>query len=58
VLLLVVGCVLVVAAVFPVFEMVRVPAQWEIGLVASKMVMLPVGAICLACAVGLRARVR
>jgi hypothetical protein len=58
IVLLVVGGLLLFTAAFPVFELVPVPDAWATGLVASKLVMLPVGAICLACAAGMRKRVR
>jgi hypothetical protein len=46
-LLLVIGCVLLFFAVFPVLAFVHVGEPWQTGLIASKLVMLPVGAICL-----------
>lgn len=57
-LLLVLGGALVCASIFPVFQMMRLPAQWEMGLIASKLVMLPLGVGFLACGAGLRARAR
>ena len=47
VLLLVTGCALLIFAVFPVLAFVHVGEPWQTALVASKLVMLPVGAICL-----------
>jgi hypothetical protein len=47
VLLLVTGCGLLFFAVFPVLAFVQVGEPWQTALVASKLVMLPVGAICL-----------
>jgi hypothetical protein len=46
-LLLVMGCVLLFLAVFPVLAFVQVGDAWETALMASKLLMLPVGAICL-----------
>ncbi len=54
VLLLVMGCVLVFVAGFPVFAIFPVGEPWQTALVASKLVMLPVGAICLLGAAGLQ----
>jgi len=47
VLLLVTGCALLFVAVFPVLALVQVGEPWQTALVALKLVMLPVGAICL-----------
>ncbi len=47
VLLLVTGCAMVFFAVFPVLAFVQLDEPWQTALVASKLLMLPVGAICL-----------
>jgi hypothetical protein len=47
VLLLVTGCALLFFAVFPVLAFVSLGEPWQTALIASKLVMLPVGAICL-----------
>jgi TRAP-type C4-dicarboxylate transport system permease small subunit len=46
-LLLVTGCLLLFLAVFPVLGFVQVGDAWETAFMASKLLMLPVGAICL-----------
>ena len=46
-LLLIIGCVLLFFAVFPVLAFIQVGEPWQTALVASKLIMLPVGAICL-----------
>ena len=46
-LLLVMGCVLLFLAVFPVLAFVHLEDVWQTAFVASKLLMLPVGAICL-----------
>jgi hypothetical protein len=53
-LLLVMGCALLFFAVFPVLAFVQVGEPLQTALVASKLVMLPVGAICLLGAANLR----
>jgi len=55
-LLLAVGIVLLAVGFLPVFAVVPVPEGWSTLLIASKLIMLPVGALCLMGAVGLRAR--
>jgi len=55
-LLLVVGIALLVVGFLPVFAVVPVPEGWSTLLIASKLIMLPIGALCLMGAVGLRAR--
>ncbi|MDE1162202.1 MAG: hypothetical protein PW792_09700 [Acidobacteriaceae bacterium] len=54
--LLVVGVILLSAAILPVLAMVRVPDTWDIAFTASKLLMLPLGAICLLAAAGIHAR--
>jgi hypothetical protein len=46
-LLLVTGCVLLFFAVFPVLAFVQVGEPWGTAFMASKLLMLPIGAICL-----------
>jgi hypothetical protein len=46
-LLLVMGCVLLFFAVFPILAFVHVGEPWATAFMASKLLMLPVGAICL-----------
>ena len=55
-LLLVIGFALMFAAVFPVLAFVQFEEPWQTGLMASKLLMLPVGAVCLLGAAGLKAR--
>jgi len=55
-LLLVVGIALLVVGFLPVFAVVSVPEGWSTLLIASKLIMLPIGAICLMGAAGLQAR--
>ncbi|QMV17715.1 hypothetical protein GOB94_02625 [Granulicella sp. 5B5] len=52
-MLLWVGGVLLFLSVFPVMAVVSL-GQWETAFVASKLLMLPVGAICLLGAAGLQ----
>jgi hypothetical protein len=47
VLLLVMGCVLLFASVFPVLAFLHFGEPLQTAFMASKLVMLPVGAICL-----------
>ena len=42
-LLLIVGIVLLVVGFLPVFAVVSVPEGWSTLLIASKLIMLPVG---------------
>ncbi len=46
-MLLVTGCAMLFFAVFPVLAFVELSEPWQTALVASKLLMLPVGAICL-----------
>jgi hypothetical protein len=46
-LLLVMGCLLLFLAVFPILAFVQLGDAWETAFMASKLIMLPVGAICL-----------
>jgi hypothetical protein len=46
-LLVVMGCVLLFLAVFPVLAFVQLGELWQTAFMASKLLMLPVGAICL-----------
>ena len=55
-LLVVIGCVLLFASVFPVFAFTHFGEPWQTTLVASKLIMLPAGAICLFLAAALKAR--
>jgi hypothetical protein len=54
-MLLWVGGGLLFFAVFPVMAFVEVAEPWQTGLMASKLLMLPVGAACLLGAAGLKA---
>ena len=45
--LLIVGCVLLFFAAFPVLAFVHFDGMLETELMASKLLMLPVGALCL-----------
>lgn len=56
--LLVVGVVLLFVAVFPVMAFVELGEPMQTAFVALKLVMLPVGAICLLGAAGLQAKLR
>jgi hypothetical protein len=53
-MLLVMGVGLLFFAVFPVMAFVQVDEPWQTAFVASKLLMLPVGAICLLGAAGLQ----
>jgi hypothetical protein len=55
-LLVMVGCVLLFVSVFPVFAYIRFQEPWQTALVASKLIMLPVGAFCLLGAAALKLR--
>lgn len=58
-LLLVLGCALLVAALFPVFGLLRLDETWRPAFMAAKLlVMLPVGALCLFGAASLSGRLR
>ena len=46
-LLLVTGCLLLFSAVFPVLAFVQFGEPWQTAFMASTLLMLPVGAICL-----------
>jgi hypothetical protein len=46
-LLLVMGCALLFFAVFPILAFVHVEEPWATAFMASKLLMLPIGAICL-----------
>lgn len=52
-LLLMVGCGLLLVSVFPIFAYIRFDEPWQTALVASKVIMLPLGVICLFGAVAL-----
>ncbi len=56
-LLLVIGSVLLFVAAFPVLAFVQIEEPWQTGLTAAKLVMLPVGAICLLGAAALKVKV-
>ncbi len=53
-LLLVVGDGLLLAAVLPVLALVLFPESWRTGLMASTLLSLPAGAMCLLAAAGLK----
>ena len=53
-LLLVVGDGLLLAAVLPVLTLVLFPEPWRTGLMASTLLSLPAGAMCLLAAAGLK----
>ena len=53
-LLLVVGDGLLIAAVLPVLALVLFPESWRTGLMASTLLSLPAGAMCLLAAAGLK----
>jgi hypothetical protein len=53
-LLLVMGCVLLFSAVFPVLAFFQLGELWQTALMASKLLMLPVGAICLLAAASIK----
>ncbi len=54
--LLVAGIVLLFVAGFPVLAVVPLNEAWEPAFMASKLVMLPAGALCLLGAAGLKER--
>lgn len=54
--LLVVGVVLLVGAIFPVLYVVRLPDTWDVAYSAMKLLMLPVGGICLLWAAAIHAK--
>ena len=47
VLLLVMGCVLLVSAVVPVLTFVQLGEPWQTAFMASTLLTVPAGAICL-----------
>jgi hypothetical protein len=55
-LLVAMGCVLVFVSLFPVFGIWSIPEPWQTGLVASKIIMLPMGLACLFGAVAIKPR--
>jgi hypothetical protein len=57
-LLLAVGCLLLSASVFPVFVFLHMGEPLQTALVGSKLLMLPVGAVCLLGASGLQQKHR
>jgi hypothetical protein len=57
-LLIVVGVLLLTASIFPVFVMLPMSDGLRTGLVLAKLLMLPVGAFCLAGAAALSSRAR
>ena len=56
--LVLVGVVLLLLALVPIAGLLPIPEQYETAFVSSKLLMLPVGALCLAAAAGLSARLR
>ena len=57
VFLLILGTVLLIAAFFPVFGLLPLQESWEPAFMAAKLlIMLPLGALCLAAAAALSAR--
>lgn len=56
IVLVVLGSALLFVSVFPILAFVHVGEPLETGLMAAKLVMLPVGAVCLLGAAGLQAR--
>lgn len=46
-MLLGLGCLLILFAVLPVLAFLHLGDAWEMGLMASKLIMLPLGAVCL-----------
>ena len=55
-LFVVLGCGLLFTAIFPIFVYIRFEEPWQTALVASKLIMLPAGAICLFAAAALTSR--
>ncbi len=53
VVLVVLGTAMLFFAVFPIMAFVQFDGLWQMGLMAAKLVLLPVGAICLLGAAGL-----
>jgi len=47
-LLLVIGCVLVFFAAFPVMAFIHFEDSLQTALIASKLLLMPIGALCLA----------
>jgi hypothetical protein len=47
ILLLVIGCVLMFSAVIPVLTFVQFGEPWQTAFMASTLIILPAGAICL-----------
>jgi hypothetical protein len=56
-MLVVLGAAMVFFAAFPVMAFLHVEEPWQTGLVASKLILLPVGAICLLGAAAMSAKV-
>ncbi len=54
--LVVLGVVLLAMAILPLTAFLPIPEQYETAFVSSKLLMLPVGALCLAGAAGLSAK--
>ena len=57
-LLVLLGVVLLVVAILPLASILPIPEQYETAFVSSKLLMLPVGALCLAAAAGLSAKLK
>ena len=55
-LLVSLGSALLIVAVFPIFEYLRLEEPWQTALVASKLIMLPAGVICFVGATALKLR--
>lgn len=56
--LVLLGVSLLVVAVLPLAAVLPIPEQYQTAFVSSKLLMLPVGALCPAAAAGLSAKVK